>query len=43
VISVSVERELLARSDRLVRKLGISRAELIARGLQATLASVRSE
>ena len=39
VISVSVEKELLARSDRLARKLGISRAELIARGLQSALDS----
>jgi hypothetical protein len=39
VISVSVERGLLARSDAAARKLGISRAELIARGLRAALAS----
>ena len=37
VISVSVEKDLLTRSDRLAKKLGISRAELISRGLQATL------
>jgi hypothetical protein len=37
VISVSVERELLARSDALARDLGISRASLIERGLKAVL------
>ena len=43
VISVSVEKDLLARSDRLAKKLGISRAELISRGLQATLLAVGEE
>jgi hypothetical protein len=37
VISVSVERELLSRSDRLARNLGVSRASLIERGLKAVL------
>jgi hypothetical protein len=37
VISVSVERELLARSDALARKLRVSRASLIERGLRAVL------
>lgn len=37
VISVSVERGLLARSDRLAKKLGISRAALIAQGLEHML------
>jgi hypothetical protein len=37
VISVSVERELLSRSDDLARNLGISRASLIERGLKAVL------
>jgi hypothetical protein len=37
VISVSVERGLLARSDALARDLGISRASLIERGLRAVL------
>jgi hypothetical protein len=37
VISVSVERGLLARSDALARDLGISRASLIERGLKAVL------
>jgi len=37
VISVSVERRLLARSDRLAKRLGISRAALVARGLKAAL------
>jgi hypothetical protein len=39
VISVSVEKDLLARSDALAKKLGISRARLIARGLKAVLAA----
>ena len=39
VISVSVERELLARSDVLARSLGISRALLIERGMKAVLAA----
>jgi hypothetical protein len=37
VISVSVEQELLAKSDALAKKLGISRALLIERGLKAVL------
>jgi hypothetical protein len=37
VISVSVERTLLARSDALARDLGISRAALVERGLRAVL------
>ncbi len=43
VISVSVERGLLARSDALARNLGISRASLIERGLRAVLGAVRPE
>lgn len=39
VISVSLEQELLARSDALARNLGISRALLIERGLKAVLAA----
>lgn len=39
VISVSVEQELLAQSDALARKMGITRAALIARGLKAVLVS----
>ena len=39
VISVSVEQDLLARSDALARNLGISRASLIERGLKAVLAA----
>ena len=39
VISVSVEQELLARSEVLARNLGISRALLIERGLKAVLAA----
>jgi hypothetical protein len=39
VISVSVERELLSRSDMLAKNLGISRARLVERGLKAVLAA----
>jgi hypothetical protein len=39
IISVSVERSLLARSDKLAKDLGITRAKLIARGLRAVLAA----
>jgi hypothetical protein len=39
VISVSVERGLLSRSDALAKGLGLSRAGLIERGLQAVLAT----
>ncbi len=39
VVSVSVERQLLARSDALARRMGVSRAGLIARGLKAALAA----
>jgi metal-responsive CopG/Arc/MetJ family transcriptional regulator len=38
-ISVSVERGLLSRSDALAKDLGLSRATLIERGLQAVLAA----
>ncbi len=39
VISVSLEQDLLARSDVLARNLGISRALLIERGIKAVLAA----
>ena len=39
VISVSVERTLLARSDAVARRLGLTRAGLIERGLKAILAA----
>lgn len=39
VISVSVERGLLERSDALAKTMGISRARLVARGLTAVLAA----
>ena len=39
VISVSIEKELLSRSDVLARSLGISRALLIERGMKAVLAA----
>lgn len=41
VVSVSVEKDLLARSDALARKMGVSRAALISRGLEAVLAKQR--
>jgi hypothetical protein len=39
VISVSVERDLLRRSDQLAQALGVSRARLIERGLRVVLAA----
>jgi len=39
VISISVERSLLERSDLLARRMDVSRAELVARGLKAMLAA----
>ena len=39
VISVSVEQDLLKKSDRLARELGLSRARLIERGLRAVIAA----
>lgn len=39
VISVTVEQELLKRSDELARSLGVSRARLIERGLKSVLAT----
>lgn len=38
-ISVTIERTLLARSDALAERLGISRAGLVERGLRAVLAA----
>lgn len=40
VISLSVEKGLLERSDRLARSLGITRADLISRSLNAALSVV---
>jgi hypothetical protein len=39
IVSVPIEKKLLARSDALAKKMGISRARLIARGLKAVLAA----
>lgn len=39
VVSVSIERSLLEQSDSLAKKLRVSRAGLIARGLKAMLAA----
>jgi hypothetical protein len=41
VISVSLEKQLLAKANRLAKKLKISRARLIARGLESVLAEER--
>jgi hypothetical protein len=41
VISVSVEKELLKQSDALAKRLGISRAQLVARGLKGMLLTVQ--
>jgi len=43
VISVSVEKGLLKRSDRLAKRLGVTRAGLIARSLQAALLTMGEE
>lgn len=39
VISVSVEQGLLERADWTAKRLGITRSELIARGLRAAMAA----
>lgn len=39
VISVGVEKELLSRSEDVARRRGLSRVELIERGLKAVLAA----
>ncbi len=39
VISVTVERSLLARSDALAKNMGLTRDVMIARGLEAVLAA----
>ena len=39
VIRISVDEDLLARSDALARKLKVHRAQLIASGLRAVLAA----
>ena len=41
-ISVTVEKKLLARADRLAKRLGVSRARLIALGLWKMLGAMRS-
>jgi hypothetical protein len=38
-ISVTVEKQLLAKTDRLAKKLKVPRAVLIARGLQAVVSA----
>ncbi len=39
VISVSLEKGLLTKADKLAKKLRISRAKLISRGLESVLAA----
>ena len=41
VISVSVEKELLKQSDALAKRLGVTRAALIAQGLQGVLTAAQ--
>jgi hypothetical protein len=41
VISVSVEKDLLKQSNALAKRLGISRAQLVARGLKGMLLTVQ--
>lgn len=41
VVSISIERGLLARADRLAKKLGTSRARLVAMGLEQMLSKPR--
>ena len=38
-ISLTVEKDLLRRADAYAKKIGISRAKLVARGLQAVIGS----
>jgi metal-responsive CopG/Arc/MetJ family transcriptional regulator len=38
VVSISIERGLLKRSDRLAKSLKVSRAKLVAAGLERVLA-----
>jgi hypothetical protein len=38
-VSVLLDKDLLARSDALARKMGLTRSSLIARGLKAVLAA----
>jgi hypothetical protein len=37
VVSVSIERDLLARTDKAAKKAGVSRAKLVAAGLRRVL------
>jgi hypothetical protein len=43
VISVSLEKQLFEKANRLAKKLKISRARLIARGLESVLAEERGK
>lgn len=38
-MAVSIEKGLLEESDRLAKKMGLTRAALVARGLRAVLAA----
>jgi hypothetical protein len=43
VISVSLEKQLLAKANRLAKKLRVSRARLITRGLETVLAEEKAK
>lgn len=43
VVSVSIERELLARTDKAAKKAGISRAKLVADGLERVLKEIEKK
>jgi len=42
VVSISIERDLLARSDKAARRLKVSRAKLVAVGLRRVLEDLES-
>ena len=42
-VLISVERSLLSRSDALARRLGVTRSELISRGLESMLSETPSK
>jgi hypothetical protein len=42
VVSISIERDLLARSDKAARRLKVSRAKLVAAGLRRVLEDLES-
>jgi hypothetical protein len=42
VVSVSIERDLLARTDKAAKRAGVSRAKLVSAGLRRVLAELES-